>query len=52
MLDPLEGVPSMSKNTVCMLLAAALSSVKDNLYIEVKQGYFIKPVVPIEGNTQ
>ncbi len=51
-LDTLEGTPHMSKDIVCMLLSAALTSIKDDSDSPVKQGYFIEPTITHEKEIQ
>lgn len=53
-LDTLEGKPCMSKNTVCMLLSAALTSIRDGASAdgEVTEGYILEPVMPMAKEIQ
>lgn len=53
-LDTLEGRPNMSRNTVCMLLSAALASIRDGASAdgEVTEGYILEPVMPMAKEIQ
>lgn len=53
-LDTIEGKPDMPKDAVCMLISAALTSIRDGSGSDgdVAEGYILEPVMPMSQDIQ